>query len=86
MEKQTQDDLETLIADEKKAIILQMFYDLWEEASEQEIEPELVAEILVEGSIRQLVTKNGDGEAGRMLSHLRKLDDHGAFLSRITLQ
>lgn len=79
-------DLKTQIADEKKAIIQQMFLDLWEEAGEQGIEPELIAEILVEASIRELVTKYGDGEADRMLAHLRKLDEHGAFLPQITLQ
>lgn len=79
-------DLKAQIAEEKKAIIQQMFADLWDEANEQGIEPELIAEILVENSIRELVTKYGDGETGRMLTRLQKLDEHGAFLPQITLQ
>lgn len=79
-------DLKSQIEDEKKAIIQQMFFDLWEDADEQGIEPELVAEILFESALRELVTKNGDGETERMLTRLRQLDEHGAFLPRFTLQ
>ena len=86
MEKQPYDDLQSLIADEKKAVIQQMFFDLWEEAYEQGIEAEVVAEILVEGSIRELVAKNGEDESSRILTDLGKLEEQGAFLPRITLQ
>lgn len=86
MEKQPLDDLQSLITDEKKAVIQQMFFDLWEEAYEQEIDAELVAEILIEGSIRELVAKNGENETSRVLTKLRELDEQGAFLPRITLQ
>ena len=71
---------------EHSRLIQQWFDELWEDANEAEIAPELVARVFIQSSIRELVLKNGSQETGRIVSELKQMDEHGAFLAEITLQ
>lgn len=71
---------------EQTRMIQQWFDELWEDAGEAEMEPELVARIFIQSSIRELVLKNGSQETSRIVSELKQMDEHGAFLAEITLQ
>jgi len=85
-EKNDRDKLDALIEREKRAYAREYFCEVWENALEEGIDPEILAEAMIEGALSELAVKNGASEASRLIDQLKELDKLGLFPANRTLQ
>lgn len=86
MNSEDKDKLDVLIEKEKRAYAREYFSEIWENAVDEGIDPEILAEALVEGSLDELVIRFGAGEASKLIAQLQQMDELGMFPAVKTLQ
>ncbi len=80
------EDLDTLIENEKRALIEQCFREVWAELTDEDIEPGLVAEVFAEATLKRLAKERGGEKASKLIAHLIELDEMGFLPPERTLQ
>jgi len=86
LSKKTLKNESGLAHEEQSEIMQQWFCELWEDAVEQGLDPEIIARVVIEGAVRELVHNSGEKAASRLVTRMKELEEHGAFLSEVTLQ
>ena len=79
-------DLSSLIENEKRALARECFFEMWEELSEEELEPEIIAEECVEAALKRLVAERGHQVVSQLISHFKQLDEMGLIPEKRSLQ
>jgi len=80
------DDLDTLIENEKRALIEECFHEVWTELVEEDIDAGLVAEVFAEAVLKRLTVERGSQQASKVIAHLNELDQMGFLPLVRTLQ
>ena len=86
MKKEVSQDIDTLIENEKRALVEECFREVWAELTEEAIDPALIAETFIESALKRLVVERGNEQASKLLAHFRELDEMGFLPSTRTLQ
>lgn len=80
------DQIDELILEEKKSIAIEYFQNAWEAASEEGLEPHLMAETFVQQALLSLVNADGDAAANSVIDGIRAMEVNGEFLLNKTIQ
>jgi len=80
------DEIDAMILEEKKSIAKEYFSEIWEAAAADGIEPKLMAETLIQNSLKQLAEARGDDAANKMIFDIRAMEASGEFLLDKTFQ
>ena len=79
-------DIDTLIQNEQKALVRECFGEIWEELTLEELNSALIAEVLIESSLKKLMAEKGDSAAINVLDKLKQKVDFGILMDSRVLQ
>lgn len=86
MDTQKIADIDALILEEKRTIAREFFSDAWDAAITEGIDPQIIAEALIHGSLNQLAVAGGDDAANKAINDIRAMESEGEFLLNKTFQ
>lgn len=86
MQRAPSENLEELILEQKKLVAESYLLELWEDAVNDGIEADIVARVLIRGSLLELARKHGEQEALSVIHELTELEADGNFLPLKTIQ
>jgi len=86
MLQQSDDNLDAMILEEKKRVALEFFNEAWSNATDEGIEPSILAESAVYSALSLLVKAEGEDSVSGILATLPKRHECGHFLPDRSLQ
>ena len=80
------ENLDELIAREKRALIREYFEDVWTELKNEGLETPVIVETFVEAALDRLANESGSEEASRLIAHIKNLEEMGFLPADRTIQ
>lgn len=86
MNSEPLEDLDALIAEEKRLVAEELFYEAWESGLQNGIDSDILAASFARKLMMHVTGLNGETAAGELLANLNRMQDSGDFVQNKTLQ